>query len=47
MVPDDEIAHVLGNADGDVPKAARDLVAAANSRGGEDNITVLLIRFAE
>jgi serine/threonine protein phosphatase PrpC len=26
-------------------KAARALVAAANARGGEDNITVALLRF--
>ena len=47
MVPDDEIARVLREAGGDVPKASQDLVAEANSRGGEDNITVLLIQFQE
>jgi protein phosphatase len=47
MVPDEEIARVLGEADGDVPKGARSLVAEANARGGEDNITVLLIQFQE
>jgi serine/threonine protein phosphatase PrpC len=36
---------VLREAEGDVEKAASDLVAAANERGGEDNITVVLLRF--
>jgi len=34
-------------AEGDVKRAARELVDAANARGGEDNITVLLIKFEE
>lgn len=47
MVPDDEIARVLGEADGDLPTGAKGLVAEANARGGEDNITVVLIQFQE
>ena len=47
MVPDDEIARVLGEAGGDIEKGAQDLVAEANDRGGEDNITVVLLRFDE
>ncbi len=47
MVPDPDIARILGAAAGDVEKAARDLVDEANARGGEDNITVLLLRFLE
>ena len=39
MIPDEDIARVVGEAGGDVEKAARALVAAANARGGEDNIT--------
>jgi len=45
MITDEDIARVIGDAGGDVEKASRALVAAANGRGGEDNITVLLLRF--
>jgi PPM family protein phosphatase len=47
MVPDEDIARVLEDANGDVEKAATDLVAEANARGGEDNITVVLLKFEE
>jgi protein phosphatase len=47
MVPDDDIARILGEAGGDVDKAAEGLVAEANAKGGEDNITVLLLSFQE
>jgi serine/threonine protein phosphatase PrpC len=47
MMPDEDIARVIGEANGDVEKAARALVAAANAKGGEDNITVLILRFEE
>jgi protein phosphatase len=47
MVPDDEIARVLGESDGDVADAVRALVGLANERGGEDNITVVLLKFEE
>ena len=43
----DEIVEIVKSADGDVKKAARELVDAANAHGGEDNITVLLLRFEE
>jgi protein phosphatase len=45
MVPDADILRVVGEAQGDIEVAARSLVDEANGRGGEDNITVLLIRF--
>ena len=45
MIPDEDIARVVREAGGDVEKAAQALVASANAKGGEDNITVLLIRF--
>jgi PPM family protein phosphatase len=47
MIPDEDIARVVREAAGDVEKAAQALVASANAKGGEDNITVLLIRFDE
>jgi protein phosphatase len=47
MVPDEDIAELLGKAGGDVEKSAQSLVAEANERGGEDNITVLLVQFQE
>ena len=45
MVPDEHIARILSEAAGDVDKAADNLVAEANARGGEDNITVLVLAF--
>ena len=47
MVPDSEIAELLAGAGTDLSAAARALVDAANAHGGEDNITVLLVRFEE
>jgi len=47
MVPDEDIARVLEEAKGAIEKAARDLVAEANAHGGEDNITVVLLKFEE
>jgi len=47
MVTDADIARILGEAQGDVAKGAADLVNEANQRGGEDNITVVLLKFGE
>jgi len=47
MVPDSEIAQLLSETAADVEAAGRRLIAEANTRGGEDNITVLLLRFEE
>ena len=47
MVPDEEIARLLDESEGDVDKGAHALVDEANSRGGEDNITVVLLKFDE
>ena len=47
MMADEDIAKVVGEADGDVEKAARALVAGANAKGGEDNITVVILKFEE
>ena len=45
MLTDEEIQARLTRCLPDLDRAAHELVAAANERGGEDNITVLLIRF--
>jgi serine/threonine protein phosphatase PrpC len=45
MVPDARIEAILGEAAGDLEKAAPALVDAANEQGGEDNITVVLLKF--
>lgn len=47
MVADEEIARVLEESGGDVARAASALVNEANDRGGEDNITVVLLSFEE
>ena len=47
MVMDEDIARILREADGDVAKAASALVGEANERGGEDNITVVLLKFED
>ena len=47
MVTDDDIARILREADGDVAKGASALVSEANERGGEDNITVVLLKFED
>jgi protein phosphatase len=47
MLPDDEIHELLEGSRGDIKRAAQDLVTAANEKGGEDNITVVLIQFEE
>jgi PPM family protein phosphatase len=47
MMGDEDIAHVLEEAAGDVARAASALVDEANERGGEDNITVVLLKFEE
>jgi PPM family protein phosphatase len=47
MVRDDEIARLLGAADGDPHRAAEALIGAANAAGGEDNVTVVLFEVLE
>jgi len=47
MVADPRILEVIGEADGDIEWAARALVSEANQNGGEDNITVVLVRITE
>jgi protein phosphatase len=47
MIGDEDIARFLAEAQGDVARAATALVQEANERGGEDNITVVLLKFEE
>ena len=47
MIPDAAIRHIVEEAGDDVEKASRDLVDAANSAGGEDNITVVVVMFLD
>jgi PPM family protein phosphatase len=47
MVADPEIVRILEEARGDIEQAAKGLVTEANARGGEDNITVVLLKFEE
>ena len=47
MVSDEGIARILRESKGDVARATTALVSEANERGGEDNITVVLLKFGE
>jgi serine/threonine protein phosphatase PrpC len=47
MLTDEAIAEICKSAGDDLKKAAQDLVNSANNRGGDDNITVVLIHFEE
>jgi serine/threonine protein phosphatase PrpC len=47
MLSDQEIHDILAARREDPPAACRDLVHAANQRGGEDNVTVVVVRFAD
>ena len=47
MIGDEDIARIIAEAPGDVARAATALVDEANERGGEDNITVVLLKFEE
>jgi protein phosphatase len=47
MVTDERILELVRTANGDIEWAAKALVAEANQNGGEDNITVVLVRIVE
>ena len=42
----EDMSAIIENADGDLAAASTGLIAEANNRGGEDNITVVLARFS-
>jgi PPM family protein phosphatase len=47
MVSDEQVAAAIEAAERDPERAAEALVAAANARGGEDNITVVIFELVE
>jgi serine/threonine protein phosphatase PrpC len=47
MITDSRILEVVAPAQGNLKKAAADLIAAANDSGGKDNVTVLLLSYGE
>jgi len=47
MISDDAVLSAIEKADRDPERAADALVAAANARGGEDNITVVLFEIVD
>lgn len=47
MVSDERILDIVHRAGADVEAAAQGLVAEANQNGGEDNVTVVVIRITE
>ena len=47
MVPDDAIESILAQREGELEKVARSLVEAANTSGGEDNITVVVFEIVD
>jgi len=47
MVGDERIREIIHDAGPDVETAAKTLVSQANQNGGEDNITVVVVRISE
>jgi PPM family protein phosphatase len=47
MLTAEEVEDVMGASEADPARTAKALVAAANERGGEDNITVVLFEMVE
>ena len=45
MVADSDILQIIQNAQEHLEKACKNLVNAANEKGGLDNITVVLLKF--
>jgi len=45
MLEDEDIAQIMNQTDSSLQKKADDLVEAAKEAGGEDNVTVVLVKF--
>jgi len=45
MLQDSAIASVLSRANGDPHRACHDLIEQALTRGGEDNVTVIVVAY--
>lgn len=47
MLPDHEIRRLLSESDDNLARTANSLIAAANGKGGRDNITVVLVKIRD
>ncbi|OQB20983.1 MAG: Serine/threonine phosphatase stp [candidate division BRC1 bacterium ADurb.Bin183] len=47
MLDDSEVLKTIKDVDGRLDKACKNLIKAANEKGGLDNITVILLKFKE
>jgi serine/threonine protein phosphatase PrpC len=47
MVSDEAIAEAINQGGRDLEKVCESLITRANAGGGQDNITVVLVEFAE
>ncbi len=47
MVRDPDIQHIVSKPGGDLDRLSQDLIDAALKGGGEDNVTVIVVQFAE
>jgi serine/threonine protein phosphatase PrpC len=47
MVTDERIREIVHTAGPDVETAAKTLISQANQNGGEDNITVVVVRITD
>ena len=45
MIEDDRIAGILAGSNGNLENTTGELIAAANAAGGQDNVSVVLVRF--
>ncbi|MBW2091210.1 MAG: Stp1/IreP family PP2C-type Ser/Thr phosphatase [Deltaproteobacteria bacterium] len=46
MVEEEDIARIIARKNSSIEKKVEDLITAANEAGGEDNVTVVLVKFS-